>query len=88
MDEDIFATDDVASDRVKELSKEGLNKFFIRRLKEDMKDWNGHPLYKNRFTKTISYQLTPEEKYLYDQVTNYLTRRKEEATEEKIFMSV
>lgn len=53
-----------------------------------MKDWDGHPLYKNRFTKTISYQLTPEEKYLYDQVTNYLTRRKEEATEEKIFMSV
>lgn len=46
MDEDIFATDDVASDRVKELSKEGLNKFFIRRLKEDMKDWDGHPLYK------------------------------------------
>lgn len=83
LDEDIFATDDVASDRVKELSKEGLNKFFIRRLKEDMKDWDGHPLYKNRFTKTISYQLTPEEKYLYDQVTNYLTRRKEEATEEK-----
>lgn len=83
MDEDIFATDDVASDRVKELSKEGLNKFFIRRLKEDMKDWDGHPLYKNRFTKTISYQLTSEEKYLYDQVTNYLTRRKEEATEEK-----
>ena len=32
--------------------------------------------------RTISYQLTPEEKYLYDQVTNYLTRRKEEATEE------
>ncbi|MDM8233366.1 helicase-related protein [Phocaeicola barnesiae] len=83
LDEDIFATDDVASDRVKELSKEGLNKFFIRRLKEDMKDWDGHPLYKKRFTKTISYQLTPEEKYLYDQVTNYLTRRKEEATEEK-----
>lgn len=83
LDEDIFATDDVATERVKELSKDGLNKFFIRRLKEDMKDWNGNPLYKNRFTKTISYQLTPEEKYLYDQVTNYLTQRKEEATEEK-----
>ena len=83
LDEDIFATDDMASDRVKELSKDGLNKFFIRRLKEDMKDWDGHPLYKNRFTKTVSYQLTPEEKYLYDQVTNYLTLRKEEATEEK-----
>lgn len=83
LDEDIFATDDVATERVKELSKDGLNKFFIRRLKEDMKDWNGNPLYKNRFTKTISYQLTPEEKHLYDQVTNYLTQRKEEATEEK-----
>ena len=83
LDEDIFATDDVATERVKELSKDGLNKFFIRRLKGDMKDWNGNPLYKNRFTKTISYQLTPEEKYLYDQVTNYLTQRKEEATEEK-----
>ena len=83
LDEDIFATDDVATDRVRELSKDGLNKFFIRRLKEDMKDWNGNPLYKNRFTKTVSYQLTPEEKYLYDQVTNYLTQRKEEATEER-----
>lgn len=83
LDEDIFATDDIAADRVKELSKDGLNKFFIRRLKEDMKDWNGKPLYKKRFTKTISYQLTPEEKYLYDEVTGYLTQRKEEATEEK-----
>lgn len=83
LDEDIFATDDVASERVKELSKDGLNKFFIRRLKEDMKDWEGNPLYKNRYTRTISYQLTPEEKYLYDQVTNYLTQRKEEATEER-----
>ena len=38
LDEDIFATEDIAADRVKELSKDGLNKFFIRRLKEDMKD--------------------------------------------------
>jgi superfamily II DNA or RNA helicase len=83
LDEDIFATDNVASDRVKELEKNGLNKFFIRRLKEDMKDWTGNNLYKERFTRTISYILTPEEKHLYDEVTNYLTHRKEEATEEK-----
>lgn len=31
----------------------------------------------------FAYLIPPEEKYLYDQVTNYLTRRKEEATEEK-----
>src|SRR5690606_39763536 len=55
----------------------------IRRLKEDMKDWNGQPLYKNRYTKTVAYQLTPEEKELYDAVTRYLTKRKEEASQSK-----
>ena len=83
LDEDMFATADVASDRVKEISETGANKFFIRRLKEDMKDWDGNPLYKQRFTKTVSYQLTSEEKKLYDCVTEYLTKRKAEASESK-----
>jgi len=83
LDEDIFATDEIASTRIKELEHNGINKFFIRRLKEDMKDWQGNPLYKNRFTRTVAYQLTPEEKELYDAVTKYLTKRKEEATESK-----
>lgn len=83
LDEDIFATDEIASTRVKELEHNGINKFFIRRLKEDMKDWQGNPLYKNRFTKTVAYQLTPEEKKLYDAVTKYLSKRKEEASETK-----
>lgn len=83
LDEDIFATDELAADRVKELGQNGLNKFFIRRLKEDMKDWEGNQLYKNRYTKTISYQLTPEEKTLYDNVTTYLSKQKEEATESR-----
>ncbi len=81
LDEDIFATDEIASTRIKELEKNGINKFFIRRLKEDMKDWWGKPLFKDRFTRTVSYQLTPEEKELYDAVTNYLTKQKEEASE-------
>jgi superfamily II DNA or RNA helicase len=79
LDEDIFQTEDLASNRVQELEKTGVNKFFIRRLKEDMKDWNGEPLYKKRHTKTVAYQLTPEEKQLYDLVTKYLTVKKEEA---------
>lgn len=83
LDEDIFATADIAADRVKELSRDGLNKFFIRRLKEDMKDWNGNQLYVKRATRTVSYQLTPEEKNLYDAVTKYLTKRKEEAISTK-----
>lgn len=83
LDEDIFATDEIASTRIKELEYNGINKFFIRRLKEDMKDWQGKPLYKERFTRTVAYQLTPEEKELYDAVTRYLTKRKEEASETK-----
>ncbi len=83
LDEDIFATDEIASTRIKELGHKGINKFFIRRLKEDMKDWKGNPLFKQRFTKTVAYELTPEEKELYDAVTKYLTKRKEEASETK-----
>ena len=83
LDEDIFATDEIASSRIKELEHNGINKFFIRRLKEDMKDWLGKPLFKDRFTKTVAYQLTPEEKELYDAVTKYLTKKKEEASETK-----
>ncbi len=83
LDEDIFATDEIASTRIKELEHDGINKFFIRRLKEDMKDWQRKPLFKERFTKTVAYQLTPEEKELYDAVTNYLTKKKEEASETK-----
>jgi superfamily II DNA or RNA helicase len=83
LDEDIFATDDIASTRIKELEHNGINKFFIRRLKEDMKDWQGKPLFKDRYTKTVAYQLTPEEKDLYDAVTKYLTKKKEEASESR-----
>ena len=83
LDEDIFATDEIASTRIKELEHNGINKFFIRRLKEDMKDWQGKPLFKDRYTKTVAYQLTPEEKELYDAVTRYLTKKKEEASETK-----
>ena len=79
LDKDIFATSDLASDRVREVSHNGINKFFIRRLKEDMKDWNGCALYMPRYTKTVSYKLTPDEKCLYDAVTRYLTVRKDEA---------
>lgn len=83
LDEDIFATPDLAASRIQEISQNGINKYFIRRLKEDMKDWNSQPLYKERYTKTVAYQLTPEEKKLYDEVTNYLTKQKAEATESK-----
>ena len=83
LDEDIFATTDLVTERVRELTETGVNKFFIRRLKEDMRDWENHPLYKLRYTKTAAYNLTSDEKRLYDAVTEYLTRRKAEASQSK-----
>jgi len=82
LDEDVFASDSLVTARVQELSETGVNKFFIRRLKEDMKDWNGEDLFKKRHTKTTLYQLTKEEKRLYDNVTEYLTKRRAQAQEE------
>ena len=61
LDEDIFSSDSLVTSRVQEISENGVNKFFIRRLKEEMKDWHGKPLFKARHTKTVLYELTPEE---------------------------
>lgn len=83
LDEDIFATEEIANTRIKELEHNGINKFFIRRLKENMKSWDGKPLFKERFTKTTSYELTSEEKSLYDSVTAYLIAKKAEASQSK-----
>jgi SNF2 family DNA or RNA helicase len=82
LDEDIFASDNLVTSRINEINESGINRFFIRRLKEQMKDWKGNPLFKKRNTKTIMYNLTPEEKRLYDRVTNYLMKRREEAKEQ------
>ena len=79
LDEDVFASDTLVTSRINEINESGINKFFIRRLKEQMKDWAGNPLFKERYTKTIMYNLTSEEKRLYERVTHYLTKRREEA---------
>lgn len=59
------------------------NRFFLRRLKEEMVDWDGQPLFKPRHTKTIGYDLTPEEKKLYDEVTSYVRSKRKEAKAKK-----
>jgi superfamily II DNA or RNA helicase len=59
------------------------NRFFLRRLKEEMIDWNSQPLFKDRHTKTVGYDLTPEEKTLYEDVTKYVRSRRKEAIAKK-----
>lgn len=82
LDADIFASDSLVTSRIKEIGENGVNKFFIRRLKEGMKDWNGKALFKERHTKTVLYELTSAEKELYDKVTEYLSKQREEARQE------
>ena len=59
------------------------NRFFLRRLKEEMVDWDESPLFKERHTQTVGYDLTPEEKDLYDQVTRYVRTKRKEAKAKK-----
>jgi superfamily II DNA or RNA helicase len=94
LDEDLFTKDEHVTDRVREQSEayEGeeefeserpitnaRNRFFLRRLKEQMVDWDNQPLFKKRFTTTVGYELTPEEKQLYDDVTKYVRSKRKEA---------
>lgn len=95
LDEDLFQKDEHVADRVREQAapygtagedfegerpiSRARNRFFLRRLKEKMVDWDGKPLFKNRHTKTIGYDLTPEEKTLYDEVTRYVRSKRKEA---------
>ena len=48
--------------------------WFLRRIKEELKDFQGRKLFKERHAKTIPFELSVEEKNLYDQVTDYINR--------------
>ena len=97
LDEDLFQKDEHVSDRVRAQAdtpgsedfeserpiSKARNRFFLRRLKEEMVDWNNGPLFKPRHTKTVGYELTPEEKQLYDDVTKYVRSKRKEAKAKK-----
>ena len=48
------------------------NPLFIRRLKEDLKDFEGKPIFTRRFPITIPYHLSDAEKELYNEVSRYV----------------
>jgi superfamily II DNA or RNA helicase len=60
----------------KELIDESLNNrdnpLFIRRIKEDLKDFEGKPIFTRRFPKTIKFRLSDEEKRLYNELSGYV----------------
>ncbi|WP_107668050.1 helicase-related protein, partial [Cyanothece sp. BG0011] len=48
--------------------------WFLRRIKEELKDFDGNRLFKERYPITIPFELSRSEKILYDEVTNYINR--------------
>lgn len=68
LDPNVFSTPS-ALDAV---PQEKRRRFFIRRLKEEMIDYDGKPIYKPRLCQTNSFPLTPGERTFYDASTEYL----------------
>ncbi|QJW97249.1 helicase-related protein [Frigoriglobus tundricola] len=97
LDEDLFQEDELVTQRINRSApaQEGeafeseaaiaraRNRFFLRRLKEEMVGWDSQPLFRPRYAKTVGYELTPEELDLYTAVTQYVRSRRKEAKAKK-----
>jgi len=60
------------SKMIEEARKKRENPLFIRRIKEDLKDFEGKPIFTKRFTKTVKFNLSDEEMKLYNKLSNYI----------------
>jgi len=68
LDANVFST----MDALGQMGQEKRRKFFIRRLKEEMVDYQSQPIYKPRLCQTVKFDLSPQERAFYDQSSDYL----------------
>ena len=69
-----FATSEMLDESI----RAGDNPLFIRRLKEDLRDFEGKPLFLPRQVKTMSFDLgveSPAEKTLYNDLSRYVNEQ-------------
>lgn len=59
------------------------NPLFLRRLKEDLKDFEGAPIFPPRKVETVKYYLSEDEKNLYNAVTEYVQKHFNKALEKE-----
>ena len=52
----------------------GRDQWFLRRIKEELRDRNGNPLFTKRHVSTMPFTLTWPEEQLYKHVTEYINR--------------
>jgi len=78
LDPDVFPEPHKYPEEVNKLNRlifpDEKNPWIIRRLKEDLRDLNGRPLFTKRYTITVPFKVSPVEYALYEAVTNYLNR--------------
>ena len=77
LDEKVFASEEGAKSV---LDKDG-SPYFLRRMKESMKHFDGRPLFLPRHVDTMAYELEPYEQQLYDAVTSYVSEGLAQAEE-------
>lgn len=63
-----FATSEMLQESIRNQD----NPLFIRRIKEDLKDFEGKPLFLPRYVKTVGFTLSDDEKILYNDVSRYV----------------
>jgi SNF2 family DNA or RNA helicase len=68
LDPKVFTTPDA----LPPVGTEKHNKYFLRRLKEEMVEYNSQPIYMPRLCQTVSFQMTPAEQYFYEESSAYL----------------
>ncbi|MCX7832015.1 MAG: helicase-related protein, partial [Actinobacteria bacterium] len=78
LDPDVFPEPHKFQNEVRKIKESILsnkdNPWILRRLKEDLHDLQGRPLFTKRHAITISFKVSPEEYELYEAVTEYLNR--------------
>ncbi|MDQ4077925.1 MAG: SNF2-related protein [Chloroflexota bacterium] len=78
LDPDLYSNTEILRDAV----QRDENPIFLRRMKEDMVDFEGKPLFPPRHAQTVGYQLSPIERELYEAVTAYVEEHFQRAFQE------
>jgi superfamily II DNA or RNA helicase len=81
LDQDLYVNGHILA----EASAQNENRIMVRRLKEDMRKFDGSPCFPPRHVQTLPYKLSPQELTLYNAVTAYVQHhfQRAEATENR-----
>jgi len=73
---------------IEEARRKDENPLFIRRTKEELRDFQGNPIFRKRFTYTHSFRLSEKEIELYNRLSEYIRKeyRRAEGSDGRIYI--